>query len=517
MQGRVPKADVDSGKAAKGYHCNITQVGHEGKSGGFKVERFVDKAGHECAYYDTTLLFPLNAQNLGDQPTGVAVLDMSKPSKPVRTTTLVTPAMQSPHESLNLNERRGLLAAVLGNPGAGPGDVDVYDLNKDCRHPALDASLPVGFLGHESGFAPDGRTFYATSLFDGHVTAVDLTNPKLPHPLTVFNSLSHGMTVSADGNRGYMAARGVGLSIVDLSQIQARVALPQVHEVKHLGWDPLSIPQIAIPVTIHGHRFMVEIDEFNTTSSGSSFPAQNGPVVGAARIIDIQNEQKPHVVSNIRLQVHQPQNRAKLAGDPGATSFVQGYAGHYCNVPRRTDPRIVACSFILSGLRVFDIRDPYHPKELAYYVAPPRPSPVLSEPSNYAMSAPAFALKRREIWYSDGDSGFWALRVAKGVWPFKGGPGTGPGPRPCLRPSTIGFSLTPEKGRRIVRAEPFVNGSARPARTGDDIRSVLLHGLPQSGVMTVRIVAHDNAEDSRTTTWTWHGCGGGNPHTSDVD
>src|SRR5204863_8870943 len=96
---------------AHGYTCNMKVVGHEGKTGGFKVLRFVDKAGHECAYYDTTLLFPLNAQNLGDQPTGVAVLDMSNPSKPVRTTTLVTPAMQSPHESLNLNRKRGLLAA----------------------------------------------------------------------------------------------------------------------------------------------------------------------------------------------------------------------------------------------------------------------------------------------------------------------------------------------------------------------------------------------------------------------
>ena len=31
-------------------------------------------------------------------------------------TTLVTPAMQSPHESLVLNEKRGLLVAVMGNP-----------------------------------------------------------------------------------------------------------------------------------------------------------------------------------------------------------------------------------------------------------------------------------------------------------------------------------------------------------------------------------------------------------------
>ena len=64
------------------------------------------------------------------------------------------------------------------------------------------------------------------------------------------------------------------------------------------------------------------------------------------------------MVSNIRLAVHQKENRAAIANDPGAQFLVQGYAGHYCNVPRRQDPEILACSMIASGLRVFDIRDP---------------------------------------------------------------------------------------------------------------------------------------------------------------
>ena len=504
MQGRVPADAVNSGKAAPGYWCNTKLVGHEGASGGFKVLRFVDRAGHECAFYDTTLLFPLNAQNLGDHPTGVAVLDMSNPANPVRTTTLLTPAMQSPHESLNLNTKRGLLVAVLGNPGAYPGQIDVYDVNQDCRHPALQSSLPVGFLGHESGFAPDGRTFYATSLFDGHVTAVDLTNPKLPVPLTVFNSLSHGMTVSQDGTRGYIAARDLGLSIVDLSSIQLRELNPQVHEISHLTWDTLSIPQIAIPVTIGGHRFVVEIDEFSVGSGGGSFPAQNGPRVGAGRIIDIQNEKKPRVISDFRLQVHQPENRAKLAGDPGATSYVQGYGGHYCSVPQRVDPGIVACSFILSGLRVFDIRDPYHPKEIAYFVAPPKPSPVLAEPSDYAMSAPAFAPARGEIWYSDGNSGFYALRVTNGVWPFGG---TG-----CQRRTTVDFRLHRVPGTRVTRVEAFVNGKRRLVQKGHDIQKIVVSGLPATGPLTVRIVATHSGGAKVVSTRTWHGCKKGPPH-----
>ena len=56
---------------------------------------------------------------------------------------------------------------MTGNPVVYPGIVDVYDLNEDCRNPALQSSLPVGIFGHESGFAPDGNTFYATSIAHG--------------------------------------------------------------------------------------------------------------------------------------------------------------------------------------------------------------------------------------------------------------------------------------------------------------------------------------------------------------
>ena len=85
------------------------------------MERFVDSAGRQCAYYDTTLLFPVQAiQQLQDESTGVAVVDMTDPANPVRTETLMTPAMQTPHESLVLNEKRGLLVAVMGNPPPPP-------------------------------------------------------------------------------------------------------------------------------------------------------------------------------------------------------------------------------------------------------------------------------------------------------------------------------------------------------------------------------------------------------------
>ncbi len=115
--------------------------------------------------------------------------------------------------------------------------------------------------------------------------------------------------------------------------------------------------------------------------------------------------------------MHQPENKAARDADPGANVPVQGYGGHYCNVPTRVDPTIVACSMIISGLRVFDIRDPFNPKEVAYFNAPvfPRVTPYFVE-SNWAMSSPSFVPERKEIWYTDGYSGFYVVRVTNGAW-----------------------------------------------------------------------------------------------------
>ena len=420
LQGQVSSADHASGRAALGFTCNTEMVGSYvtpnpsgvmndpfGTVGGFKVLRYVDKAGHECAYYDTTLLYPTN---IFDVMAGVNVMDMSDPSNPVKVTELVTPAMMSPHESLVLSEERGVLAAVLGNPAAYPGSVDVYDISADCRSPQLKAVAPVGFLGHESGMAPDGKTFYSASPGSPTLTPVDISNLSTPLPLTVVSISSHGLSISDDGNRAYVAGGGSdkGLVILDTSQVQARVANPQVPVISRLSWESISIPQNAIPITIKGHPYVVEIDEYG-----------GGSAVGAGRIIDIGDETKPVVISDLRLEVHNPENFDAIKGDPGQGNPVGDYAGHYCNVPTRTDPTIVACSMIISGLRIFDITDPYHPKEAAYFNSPVHPR-VVTQPapaSNWAMSSPAFVPERKEIWYTDGYNGFYVVRVTNGAWP----------------------------------------------------------------------------------------------------
>jgi hypothetical protein len=196
------------------------------------------------------------------------------------------------------------------------------------------------------------------------------------------------------------------------------VANPEIRLVSHLTWSTVSTPQTAIPVTITAsdppgteprpHEYIVEVDEFG-----------GGERVGAARIINIDDEANPYVVSDMRLAVHTPEAQGgDQNDDPGeGGTGLQGYRAHYCGVPQRAEPGIVACSMIVSGLRVFDIRDPFNPVEIAYMNVPPAAT-ATGQGGPYAMSQPAFVPERGEIWYSDGNSGFFNVKLTNGVWPF---------------------------------------------------------------------------------------------------
>jgi hypothetical protein len=421
MQGRIPAEDYASGRAALGYTCNTemlcsyTVPNADGGLGGFNVWRYVDKTGKECAFYDTSNVVPIN---LSGGNAGVNVLDMSDPSQPVLSTTLQTPAMMSPHESLILNTQRGLLMAVLGNAVTYPGLVDIYDVSENCLEPVLKSSSLVGLLGHESGISPDGLTFYTGSPLVPTMAAIDVSDPGKPALLT-FNAAirAHGISVSDDGNTAYVAVISTGgttlpvgpptngVAIMDVSEVQARKPVPMMREISHLFWEGMGAPQFAAPFSVGSKSFLLAVDEFGFSAVDN---------IPAARIIDVTDPANPRIVSDVRLEVHQRENFSTFGNDPSAAVPFPGYSAHYCNVPRRVDPKIAACPMGLSGLRVFNIENPYRPREVAYFIQPfeGRNQGDTSEP----VSKPAFVPERREIWYSD-NRGFYVVRLTGNAWP----------------------------------------------------------------------------------------------------
>ncbi|GAA3543075.1 LVIVD repeat-containing protein [Nocardioides daeguensis] len=421
-QGRVPAADYASGRAAEGYRCNTVEIGHHGKrsqlgSGGYKVQRYTDVTGRTCAYYDSAMMVGLNLPGLltGGAGLGVVVLDMTDPAHPVKTANLVTPAMLQPHESLLVNQERGLLAAVMGTLATAPGVLDVYDASQDCRHPRLMSTTLSGVMGHESGFAPDGQTFWTAGAAGFTLTAIDLADPRRPRVLkTKTGVVYHGLRLSDDGRTMYVAnigspsiltgglLEGAGLDVLDVSDVQDRRPSPAIRTLSRLTWEESSIPQVAEPFTRDGRQYVFEVDEFSDLFG--DFARINSPKspVGAARIIDVTDPRAPYVVSNVRLEVHDPLLRGDVMDDPGARMIVRSYTGHYCSLPTRAEPRIAGCSMIGSGLRLFDISDLAHPREVGYFNEP-------GPNGGAALSQPAWDVEHQQVWYTDLDEGFFAV------------------------------------------------------------------------------------------------------------
>ena len=81
-------------------------------------------------------------------------------------------------------------------------------MKTDCRHPKRLSTTVSSLFGHESGFAPDGKTFYASGTAAGFA-AIDVSDPRKPR--TIFHQLGvqyHGMRLSDDGRTLYAAHIG---------------------------------------------------------------------------------------------------------------------------------------------------------------------------------------------------------------------------------------------------------------------------------------------------------------------
>ena len=466
LQGQVPAALRAAG--FKGFNCNLELIGQsKGEGANWQTTEFRTGQSRICAYHGTAA----PSRSLpGRTHFGVPVIDITEPSAPTPTGYLTTISMLDPWESLKVNERRQLLAADNGqNGGAGP-EVDIYDLSGDCRFPQLLASVAVGkadgstgipaaITGHEGAWAPDGLTYYGGDLREFQYYAVDTTDPTKPTLITTFHTPFglgppyanvHGLSISDDGNRAYFVTAvyssfvdfanlsnpnvipNNGLIIADVSDIQARKPNPQVRVISKLLWKDGEAAQHTINVKIGGKPYVIFVDEGgsggNSPTGWQAACAAGLPAWPFARIIDISDETKPKIVSRLMLEVNDPANCSKVLPDlVGLGSFT--YGSHYCSVDNRHHATTLACGYFNSGIRVFDIRDPLRPKEIAYYN--PAGTLTASPGSNHATNGQWRAggpdwcsaqvhldHARGTLWTTCQDNGLLMLKFTNGAWPF---------------------------------------------------------------------------------------------------
>jgi hypothetical protein len=477
LQGQVPAALRAAG--FKGFNCNLTLVAQSRNDGGnWQSAEFKDKRQghgddsddrdrrslHTCGYYGSASA-NVSPKTRNPATLGTRVVDLTEANHPVLTGYLQSISMLDPWESLKVNEPRQLLVSDQAANGGGGPAVDVYDISQDCRFPQLLASVPIGTgkdggplapiapIGHEGAFAPDGLTYYIGDVTNKMYHAVDLTDPTAPRYIASFDMTtlgpgSHGLSVSDDGKRLYVAALGNGttlsnpdspnnngFAILDVSEVQARAANPQIKLVSSFLYKDGSVAQHTIPVTIKQRRYIIQVDEGGgggipsvSQSWGQTCQAGITPFP-TARIVDVGNERKPQLVSKLLLETNDPPKCEQVIPDLVGLSIFS-YGTHYCSVDNRHNATTLVCDEFNSGIRVFDIRNPQRPKEIAYFnpagtTTPSGGSNHLSF-GNWVAGGPDWCTSQIHLdaeagtlWTTCQDNGLLVLKFERGVWPFE--------------------------------------------------------------------------------------------------
>jgi hypothetical protein len=397
LQGETTQQERFGGDSEHAYNCNLQLVGEEPQD---TFQGAYSQDGP--AYYDVCAYYGTDNTNTGQ---GIKVIDVSDPEHPRVTAHLTdTPAALAPHETVHTNADRRLL--VAGQTGGD--NFAAYDIS-DCRHPVLKSSIHMpGSNGHMGNFAPDGKTFYLSqnpccSGFGGPLYIVDLSDPSHAQMLPTWNFAGdgrpHSLNVNpqgfapglAEGTRAYMnqgrsfpfTDGGDGLVLTDVSDYQFRRPNPQIRIISTLFFQDQGTGESMIPVKIKGHPYLISTDEAGAASGAGGWATACARGVGAfgfPQIIDVADEAHPKIIAKIRLQVNDPANCASLLAEtppdvpgtaPGtnlpAISGTTNYSAEACVVDNPDDAKMLACGFQNAQLRVFDVSDPTHPREIAYW------------------------------------------------------------------------------------------------------------------------------------------------------
>ncbi len=432
LQGQVPLADQQSGRSQQPYTFNMRLVGQQdiqnrGENGNLG---WIGNCAYVSAYFG------------GHDPlAGLAVIDASNGANPQ--VVKMFPGTPGTRESqVEANEKRGIVIVMpFRHPktpygdSPGPTQLQIYDASKDCRNPVRVGTYDFGdIITHEHRIATDGNTVYATvssySQQGPALSAIDITDLAHPTLLATWDlsqepgmpkSGMHDLDVNDAGTRAYTNSSwmvdGVihqGLTILDTSEVAERRPKPVIRRIGSFNWGPpedFGYTHSSQLAKIKGRQYVITEDETMGAQGGPDVHGVGAPW-GWARIIDISSERYPLQVSTIKLQANEKQYATQTDQDKAI------YGSHYLGVDDPQNTSLAFFTWYSSGLRVWDVRDPYQPKEIGYYIPGARTNTKLavsdSYPNNkvdYTYSFVRYRPDTGQIWFNSLFNGFQIVEL----------------------------------------------------------------------------------------------------------
>ena len=461
VDGQLTKAERADGGSTHPYNCNLKVVGEYAGQG----------AGHQLMWYGHCAYMPTEGYEAGQKGVpplhhpGIQVIDVSNPKHPTYVTNLDGPAALYDWEDGSVSSKRALLGTAESWMGAGPQPaVAFYDVS-NCAHPKRLSSVQIpdpDLQAHAGNFAPDGKTYWLTSINKRRLFAIGVSNPRHPKELIDWDfphdqaggagagQMCHRISLNqftVDGHPpGTLLFCGVigkmirpghfksgnGLVIYDVSQVQNRKPHPVIKVISSYYWKDGDIgiePDLAF---INGKPYIGVGDECG--SGGCAYPKgaidackADLPPYGFERLINISNLKHPKLAAKLMLGVDAPKNCKRTEHDITATMGGYGYSVHDCTFDNPRHATLLACSNHQAGVRVFDIKNPQKPREIAYFVGPAPPVPTeidpgsllnkfqdVSPPINFAWSKSHSRFVWRHgklyLWVTSSHGGFYVLK-----------------------------------------------------------------------------------------------------------
>jgi len=175
-------------------------------------------------------------------------------------------------------------------------------------------------------------------------------------------ALHHMITA---GNRGYGAWRDGGFTVHDLSD----PTKPKL--ISHINWCPPFPGGTHTPLPLPGRKMAVVADEANAENCAKG--------MFCTFIVDLRAEENPVTISTLPA----PKERDFCGfGTFGPHNLHENRPGTF-----RSEETIFA-TYNVAGVRVFDIKDAFAPKEIAYWV-PPAPKKLIDPRPKVALAAKA--------------------------------------------------------------------------------------------------------------------------------
>ncbi len=286
--------------------------------------------------------------------------------------------------------------------------LSIHDISKPSEMREI-AFLEMPGIGINRLWWVGGRYAYVSAHFDGftdHILCIvdlkTITKPEivskwwLPGMNTAAGearvapqgrrwALHHMITA---GDRGYAAWRDGGLTIHDISDPAAPKLLSRIN------WNPPDPGGTHTPLPLPGRKLAVVCNESNAENCAKG--------IFHTWVVDVQAGDNPIPVSTMPTPAER--DFCKL-GNFGPHNLHENRPGSF-----QSEETIFA-TYHNAGLRVFDIKNAYEPKEIAYWVPPvpkklidPRPGVSLA-----AQACDAYVQKDGIIYLSDWNAGLHVL------------------------------------------------------------------------------------------------------------